>query len=226
MNDPYKRQRWANIYHAMTGMSSPGAHEQPTGTSDQSRTAGHEPDAFDAKGIILVPVLVVAVTLAAYVIVHFTFRGIEPGKPYDTPTMSPLAIEENRKPFNTRAARISNVDPNAPVKAPRLEGIVVVDQDRPGAIDPVNYRSFAPATKENTYFLTPQDLYPSRFVDPLTGEMLLNEYKLVTKTVARIPIEEAMKLLLKGGMLKSVAGGSTTPGTVDDPKQSNGGQAK
>lgn len=227
MSEPSNNARWANIYHAMTGVTSPVIHEEPIGASDASQTAGHEPDKFDAKGIIMVPVLVIVVTTLAYFIVTGVFNWIKPGKPYDTPTMSPLAIDQSKKPFNERAARISNVDVKAPVKQPRLEGIVVVDQaNERGGNDTVNYRSFPASTKDNTYFLTPQDLYPSKFVDPITGEKLLEEYKPITKSVARIPVDEAMKLLLKNGSLKAVKDGTNSPGNIDAPKQSNGGQSK
>jgi hypothetical protein len=175
----------------------------------------------------MVPGLVIVVTALAYFLVTGVFEWIKPGKPSDSPTMSPLAVEQGRKPFNERAARISNVDPKAPVRQPRLEGIVVVDQSRErGGSDPVNYRSFPASQKDNTYFLTPQDLYPSKFVDPVTGEKLLEEYKPIAKGVARIPVEEAMKLVLKNGSLKAMKDGANPAGTIDAPKQSNGGQSK
>ena len=76
----------------------------------------------------------------------------------------------------------------------------------------------------NTYELKPQDLYPSRFVDPLTGKRLLAEYEWVAKDkgVARIPVDEAIHLL--AGKLPH-KDGVAPAGTLAKPKQSNGGQA-
>src|SRR5207253_501864 len=155
--------------------TAPGHYEAPTGTAPESVTAGHEADKFDAKGIIMVPVLVVIVTFLSYVMVTGFFEWLKPGKPYTTPTMSPLAVERNEHPLNDRIARISLNDPNAEIQQPRLEHVLVVDNHRKGVAEPdkMNLRSFQPATKDNTYFLTPQDLYPSRFVDPLTGKRVL-----------------------------------------------------
>ena len=86
-------------------------------------TAGHEADKFDAKGIIMVPVLVVIVTFLSYVMVTGFFEWLKPGKPYTTPTMSPLAVERNEHPLNDRIARISLNDPNAEIQQPRLDRV-------------------------------------------------------------------------------------------------------
>lgn len=227
MSEP-NNARWANIYQAMTGATAPGHHEAPTGTSADAIKSGHEADRFDAKGILVVPVLVVVITFLAYLMVTGLFNYIAMGKPYQTPTMNEAALVEAKKPLNEQLAKISLNDPNAPIHQSRLEGLVVMDQKREGESksDPVNYRSFQPVpSKENSYYLTPQDLYPSRFVDPLTGQRVLEQTIWLSKdkNIARIPVDEAIKLL--AGKLPSKKDGTAPAGSVSKPKQSNGGQA-
>ena len=188
--------------------------------------AGHESDRFDAKGIVMVPVLVVVVTFLAYLMVNTVFQWIKPGDPYVSPLMNKQSVVQNEAPFNERAARISLNDPNAEIHQPRLEGIVVVDTHRDGEAkaDPVNYRSFSRSSKDNSYYLTPQDLYPTRFIDPLTGQHVLDEYAWVSKEkqVVRIPVDEAIRRL--AGKLPANKKGVAPGGTFDKPTQSNGGQ--
>lgn len=231
MHDP-KANRWGRIYETMTGVTSPGHHhEQPHGAMPESVTAGHEPDRFDVKGILMVPGLVVVVTFLAYLIVSGLFSWAEVGKPLLNPTMNPLAVADGSKSFNDRVERISSTDPGAKFHQPRLEGLKAVDTRRPGVSqpDPVSYRSAPPTDKNNTYEITPQDLYPQKFVDPQTGERLLDEYKWLNKEnhIARIPVDEAIKLLT--GELKSLLpakpDGTAPYGTRDKPKASNGGHA-
>jgi hypothetical protein len=223
-NEPTPSGRWNVIYSGITGITAPGHYEAPTGTSEESQKAGHEADRFDAKGILMVPVLVVVVTFLSYLLVTGLFEWLKPGKPYHNDIMSPLAVEKNEIPLNDKLAKISLNDPKAETQQPRLEGLKVMDTHRDGSAkpDPMNYRSFQPAVKENSYYLTPQDLYPSRFVDPLTGQHVLDEYAWVSKEkrVARIPVDEAMKRL--AGMLPAKKDGAAPAGKA--AKQSNGGQ--
>lgn len=224
--NPNPNARWAAIYEAMTGASAPGHHEAPVGTNPESITSGHEPDRWDAKGIIAVPILVIVVTAVVYGIVTGVFALIQPGKPTVEPTMSPFAVERGEKPLNDRMARISLADPAAPVQQPRLEGLQVMNQTREGRQqpDPPNLRSFSPiAGKENTYYVKPQDLYPDFFIDPLTGRKILAEYDWVSKdkNVARIPVNEAIRIL--AGKLPARADGKAPDGTSSKPKLSNGG---
>lgn len=227
MSDQKHTGRWAAIYEAMTGATAPGHHhdDQPIGTDGASIKAGHEPDHFDARGLLMVPVLVVVVTGVAYVLVSSLFSFFSPGS--KTPGTNPAAVAENEKSYNDRIGRISSSDPNAEVKQPRLEYIRSVDNQRDGVSkpDPVYLRSFAPSATNNTYELTPQDLYPSRFVDPATGKRLLAEPEWITKdkTVARIPVEDAIKLL--AGKLPHAKEGKAVASVNGKPSLANGGQS-
>jgi hypothetical protein len=225
MSEPTNNGRWAAVYEAMTGATAPGQHhEGPTGTNTESVKAGHEPDRFDARGIIAVPFLVVAVTACAYFLVTALFSYLEPGAP--TAASNAAAAADNAKSFNERIAAISSSDPNAKFAQPRLEYLKSIDNKRPTASkpDPVFLRSFEASKSNNTYELTPQDLYPGKFTDPITGKKLLDEFEWVAKdkNVARIPVNTAIQLL--AGRLKSKPG-SAPLGTNGTPTQANGGQA-
>lgn len=221
--------RWARIYEAMTGASAPpDPHDHDIdkpGAKQESVTAGHEPDRFDAKGIIFVPILVVITAGIAYIIVTTLFSTFEFGK-LDTDknvVQNQQAADAAEKPINDRLATISSTNPHAPVTEPRLEFLRNIDV-RPGKEkdDKPYVRAFQPTDRDQSPEMTPQDLYPSRYTDPLTGKKLLAEYEYVNdkKSVARIPIGEAMKLV----KLPAKKGSPNTSYGVA-PKNSNGGHA-
>ncbi len=222
--------RWARIYEAMTGASAPpSSHDhdvdQP-GAKPESLKAGHEPDRFDTKGIIFVPILVIIMAGIAYVVVTALFSHFEFGK-LDTSkdvVQNQQAADEATKFYNDRIATISSTNPLAEVKEPRLEGLRNIDALRPGQDkpDPAYVRSFQATDKDHIQLVTPQDLYPDRYTDPITGKRLLVVYEFVNdkKSVARIPIAEAMKLV----KVPAKKGSPNTSYGVA-PKLSNGGQA-
>jgi hypothetical protein len=218
--------RWARIYEAMTGASAPpGPHDHDVdvpGANPEAVKAGHEADRFDARGIVMVPVVVVVMAAIAYALVTALFSVFEFGKLDTSNVQSPQAAEQATRPHNERVATISSTDPHAKSHEPRLEFLKRIDDSRNGkAADPPFVRSFQPAEGGNSPEMTPQDLDPDRYTDPLTGKKLLVGYEYVNKEkgVARIPIAEAMKLVklpAKKGTPNSSVGGS--------PKISNGGQ--
>ena len=218
-------KRWATLYEAVTGATSATSHhhEDAPGTNVESVKAGHEPDRFDAKGIILVPFGVIGTAFVAYVIVSVLFGQLDFGAPDRSNVQNQQAADAGDKTFNERMATIDSTDPHAKSAEPRLEYMKKLDVSRNGKTDdPVFVRSFQAADTGNSPILTPRDLYPDRFHDPVTGKKLLEDYEYVNKEkgVARIPIAEAMKLLKlpakKGEVSSSIARA---------PKQSNGGQA-
>lgn len=219
--------RWAAVYEAMTGATAPGKHhEDVPGAHADSVRAGHEPDKFDVKGIVMVPVLVVIATGLAYALITTIFSASHPGRPTANPAL-PEAKAVTDVPYNERVARIDSTIETAPVKQPRLEAFVQVDNTRNGKADPVYVRSFRPAASVvNTPEITPQDLYPERYVERVDGKEFrpLAEAGWVSKekNVARIPVAEAMKLV--AGKLPAKKDGHPILGTADQPKLSNGGQ--
>ncbi len=218
-------KRWATFYEAVTGATSAASHHDVDvpGTNAASVKAGHEPDRFDAKGIILVPIGVVVTAFFAYVIVSVLFGQLDFGAPDRSNVQNQQAADAGDKPYNERIATIDSTDPHARSAEPRLESMKKIDVSRNGKTDDPPYvRSFQPADTGNSPIITPRDLYPDRFHDPVTGKKLLKDYEYVNgdKKIARIPIAEAMKLLKlpskKGEPASSIA---------KTPKQSNGGQA-
>lgn len=228
MSEPTGGGRWSRIYEAMTGASAPpGPHDHDVdvpGAKPESVTAGHEPDKFDAKGIIFVPILVIMTAGMAYVIVTLLFGAFEFGQPDKNAVNNPRAAEEGGKYYNDRIGTISTTSPTAEFHEPRLEGLKPIDASRNGKpADPPYVRSFQQKDDQTRVpFYTPQDLYPDRYTDPLTGKKLLLDYEYANekKTVARIPIAEAMKLV------KLPAAKKATPNSSfgGAPKLSNGGQ--
>jgi hypothetical protein len=219
-------QRWATIYEAVTGATSASSHhhEDAPGTNPDSLKAGHEPDRFDAKGIIMVPFLVVGTAFVAYVIVSVLFGQFEFGAPDKSNIQSPAAAEAAAKTFNERVVAIDSTNPHAKVSEPRLEGVRVIESVRNGKTDdPAFVRSFQSADG-NSPIVTPRDLYPDRYRDPLTGKKLLADFEYTTKDKgsARIPIADAMKLV-KLPVAKDAPAVNSSTGS--NPKLSNGGHA-
>lgn len=220
-----EQPRWAAIYSSMTGATAPSAHlhEEKVGADADSLKAGHEPDKFDAKGILMVPALVVVVVGITYAIITVTFNYFEPGVPTGQKTANPLAAIDASKPYNERAATISSTDEKATVKQPRLEFIHEVNADAKG----VAYRSYLPKETGNAPEITPQYLRPENYVDWATGERKLVDAKWLNdgKTVARIPIADAIHILAHDKPLPAKKDGVPAAGTLAKPKLSNGGAA-
>jgi hypothetical protein len=218
------RNQWAIMYEVVTGASAPDHHEEAPGATTESTKAGHEPDKFNAKTIVLVPVFVVATCIFAYIVITGLFTFLSPGKVISDANTDQTSATAATKDFNSRVNRISSSDESAPAKAPRLEYMKNLDNKRNGVEDPPYLRSFLPTNGGNTYEITPQDLYPERFVDPQTGKKTLIEYHWVSqeKGIVSIPISEAIKAL--AGKLPA----KTTPVSTSfagNAKQSNGGHA-
>lgn len=219
--------RWSAVYEAMTGATAPGNHhESKPGVYKDSLTAGHEPDKFEVKGIVMVPVLVVVVTGLTYLLVTGLFAWLNPGAP--APGRHPAAVANNERPFNQRLADIDSSNPNAKVPQPRLEYIRQIEQRtmRNGEPEPIFVRSYrGKDSPENSPEIYPQDLYPDRYTDHRTGKKVLAEYDWVSKEkgVARIPVSEAMKQVA-GKLPARKDAAKLTAGTTGAPKISNGGQ--
>ena len=219
--------RWAAVYEAMTGATAPGKshhHEDKVGADADSLRAGHEPDKFDAKGILMVPELVIAVVTATYVIITLTFNYFEPGVPTGDKSASKQATADAKRSYNERAAGISSTDEKAAVKQPRLEfvrEVAVKDGES------VAYRSMQNAERGNSPEITPQFLRPENYVDWTTNERKLVDPKWLDqgKGIARIPIADAIHILAHDKPLPAKKDGVPSAGTLNKPKLSNGGVA-
>src|SRR5687767_14794547 len=104
----------AKLMITVSGASGSEHESEPPGVNTVSLRAGHEPDKFDIRPILYVPLLVVIVLAMAYAMVSGVFFNIK--DPAKTDKGNPEVVELNAKPLNERGPRISSSDPNAAVK--------------------------------------------------------------------------------------------------------------
>lgn len=221
------------LWMAMTGAST-GHHEEVPGLDSQSIKVGHEPDQFDARTIIGVPIVISIVLVLTYLMVQGAFAFVN----------GTSARQENEPNFNDRAARIRTTDaapipastpgaqPLPAVAQPGLEQVRTVNVTRKNANgndvnDPPYLRSFLPTPTGNSPYIYPEDLRAEHFVDPTTRKKALVERNWVVKDkVAVIPIDEAIHLMTTNDQFKlkaSEKGATPTVGTIGKARQSTGG---
>ncbi len=188
------------LFASMSGMGADEHGTHPPGATVESVQAGHEPDRFNARAILYVPLLIVCTVIVGFTIVTTLFatvvRKAEPNANTDV-----QAAAVGTLPINERFARISSTDPNAAVAQPRLEYFKQVESS---PTDPAHYRSKRPiAVPGATYEIRPEDLRPQNFIDPTRHRKILIETGYVDKDkkIASIPIADAMELILKAHKL-------------------------
>lgn len=153
---------------------------------------GHEPDTVNLRSVLYVPVALVATFVLAYVVVTIIVSSSR--NPEKSENNS--AARYRSAPINERIGRISSTDPRAAAKQPRLEGLEEQQQDPSVAPnDPAYMRSRLPSEEGNSPHYHPEDLRPTSKV---AKEMGLQDFKWLDsgKKVARIPVEDAVKLVL------------------------------
>lgn len=207
---------------AMLGATTHEDHGAPIGPpTDAVVRSGHEEDTFGVTSILMVPVVIAVMAGIAYAVVSFIF------KPVNRVADNPIVVAgEPAKKANERFAKISSTDESAPVKQPRLEAVRRTDSTRNGKTDPEFLRSVRFSETGNSPEYYPEDLRPENYIDPITRQKVLREYAwVIDRKVARIPVDEAMKLLISEKLLPVQAKGSRPAvGTATEPKLSNGGR--
>ena len=187
----------AKVIVSMSGASASDHESEAPGANVTSVKAGHEPDQFEAKGILYVPLFVVVTVLTSFAIVTAIFFSIYGKNPGD-PVANPIASKSSNSSINDRFAAISSSDPKAEVKQPRLEYLKQVEDSKN---DPPYLRSKRPVNAVGgTYEIRPEDLRPENYIDPITKRKILMDTLWVDdgkKTTAIIPIDQAMKLLIE-----------------------------
>lgn len=191
-----------NLWMAMTGASAGGHHEEVPGVNPTAAKVGHEPDQFNARTIVYVPILVAITLVLTYLIVQGAFAFVN-GKEAQQLTEATTASddkavvdkvkEENKtnvKDWDARAGnkKVWGAEPlpkatpgeqtTPAVPQPGLEYTRKITRTRLDAngkevTDPVFVRSFAPAGKGNSPEIYPEDLRPDTFRDPWTDTALL-----------------------------------------------------
>ena len=228
MSTPQKDTTLGDVYTSMTGAGH-GHDEQPVGPPPAPIVdIGHEPDTFNSKPILTVPVFIGGVMLFAFILVSIMFFYFRDVVDTNDPGANPIAKAKEDRPINQRFASISSTDPKADVKQPRLEFLQEANRTRNGSKDqdPAFLRSVRPSEAGNSPQYRPEDLRPDNYVDPITRQKVLRDYAWVSKDkgVARIPVNVAIKVLLEKNAFPVQANPSVpATGTVTKPKLSNGG---
>lgn len=173
------------------------SHDLPPNNdvNPESIKLGHEPDKINARTILYVPIALVITFALAYFTVTLIINYMR--APSTEKPANELAAKHNKTLFNQRQlnerlGEISSTDKNAAVKAPRLEGLQELNSDRPPFMI-----SSLPTEKGNSPAYHPEDL---RTTSELARKLGLQSYlwKDKDKSLIRIPIAEALKLLGEG----------------------------
>ena len=230
---------------SMTGASHSELDTDIPGAETDSVRAGHEPDRFKVKSILAVPALLTVVVVLAFGIVTALFVGLYTRfVPTPAGGSNPQAVEVNTvaaadgkgrqdRDVSERFARIGSTAPKdvpglagTAVPQPRLEYLKQTTPETKD--DPAFERSKRPVeSASNTYEIRPEDLRPDNYTDPVTKEKVLATYGWVDagKKVARVPVAEAMRMILADPKKLPVRKNPLTQvGTsINTPTLSNGG---
>jgi hypothetical protein len=200
-------------------MSAPDDHGGGGGVDPVALKLGHEPDLFQVKPILSIPfavlvTFVIAFSVAAGVFVYVMGKGKE-----TDPRAHPEGLARGNAPLNERLARISqkgSTSVPSEVDAPRLETLQRLQgNDKAG----VQFTTQPPVATGNSPWIHPEELLPGRYEGLNRAEYLDKD-----KKTARIPIDEAMRLLIEQKRLPAAANGARPQGVVDQPTNGNAGR--
>jgi hypothetical protein len=90
------------LWVSMTGASAGDHHETPPGVDPKSQGVGHEPDKFDVRSIVYVPIAVIITLVLTYTIVEFGISAL---------TKDATDTKHDRVNINDRFARFSSDNP-------------------------------------------------------------------------------------------------------------------
>jgi hypothetical protein len=227
-----------NVFVAISGAGGSEHESLPPGADGRAVKAGHEPDKFAVRAILYVPALLVLTMLVAFAVVTAVILTYYTRyKPAD-PASNPQAGQLTNADINDRFGRISSTVPkdlktrdgevikDSAVPQPRLEYLKQTQPETP--TDPAYLRSKRPTNSpSNSPEIRPEDLRAENYVDPLTRERVLATYgwRNVDHSVARVPINEAIKMVIAQHKLPVKKGAApATPTTDDRAKLSNAGR--
>jgi hypothetical protein len=192
---------------------TPGTSPNPyAGAVDPAAIArGHEIDAYDTKSVLSVPLLVILFFLLAFGSVTIIFSFIS--KSVDDPKANPQAVQENSAPLNDRMSGIHRTS-GGPTDQPRLEPLRLRTGESRAITRPE-------MDTGNSPLLHPEDIRPSKHNTP---ELFEGGPVSDDKTVTRISIEDAMRLLLEKNQLHVEKSGTAPPQSSHVPTAANGGR--
>src|ERR687898_75010 len=102
---------------SLSGSGGPTHETGPPGANELSVRAGHEPDRFQVRSILYVPLAVVVVLVLAYLLVTWLFAMTVSGKNADlarAKQRNPLATEQNTRNWDARIGEVSSTNPQPP----------------------------------------------------------------------------------------------------------------
>lgn len=213
---PGAGRNWpADVAHG----SAPDDHGGGGGVDPAALKLGHEPDLFQVKPILSIPFAVVVTFIigfgvAAGVFVYVMAKGKE-----TDPRAHPAGLARGEAPLNERLARISQKGSTtvpSEVDAPRLETLQRLQGNDKNVFQVTTQ---PPVPTGNSPWIHPEEILPGRYKD-----LRRTEYLDKDKKWARIPIDDAMKLLIEKKSLPAAANGVRPQGVAEQPTNGNAGR--
>lgn len=166
------------------------------GVSAEALRLRHEPDVYAVKPILSIPFAVVVTFLVAFTVAAVVFAYVMAQGAKPAPFTHPQAAARAKMPLNDRLSRLDRNganDSKPEVDAPRLETL-----KRLGGS--TTERGFQFTTglelpRGNSPWIHPEDILPERVAGLQRAEYLDKD-----KKTARIPIADAMKLVVEKGL--------------------------
>ena len=204
-------------------MATSGSHGGDFTPVGPAHNLEYEPDKFAVKTILAVPAAVLITGLIAFGITWTLFeRVFDPA--IKEPADIQAAADRNNAPLNERLSRISSTDPKAEVQQPRLEGMQVTEVYKrdSGYKITAEMSTTKPKAEGNSPRYHATDLRPEK-----QKELTAAGADKATGAI-RVPVDEAIKLLVDGKLLQTQSGAARLEIDPDwnRPKESNGGSAK
>ncbi|HEX4606931.1 MAG TPA: hypothetical protein VH092_01875 [Urbifossiella sp.] len=215
-NQPGAGPNWpADVGHG----SAPDDHGGGGGVNPEALKLGHEPDVFAVKPILSIPFAVVVTFVVGFGVAAGVFAYMAAQVKPD-PLAHPEGLARGNAPLNDRLARTDQTGASgvkAEVDAPRLETLrrLQTNDKEKG----VQFTSQPELPTGNSPWIHPEDIQPGR-----VAGLNRTEYADKEKKYARIPIDDAMKLIVEKGELRAHKGGARPQVSADRPTGANAGR--
>ncbi len=200
--------------------SAPDEHGGGGGVNPEALKLGHEPDVFAVKPIMSIPFAVVVTFVIGFGVAAGVFAYVKGQADKPDPFAHPAGLARGNASLNDRLARIDQkgaTSVKSEVDQPRLETLKRLAGNDKGQTHQFTTQPEIPTG--NSPWIHPEDIQPGR-----VANLQRAGYTNKEKTTARIPIEDAMKLIVEKGMLKAAPNGQRPQGTADRPTEANGGR--
>lgn len=199
--------------------AAPDEHGGGGGVNPEALRLGHEPDVFAVKPILSIPFAVVVTFVVGFGVAAGVFAYMASRVKPD-PRAHPEGLARGNAPLNERLARIDQKGASgvkSEVDQPRLETLKRLQTNDKEKT--VQFTTQPELPTGNPPWIHPEDIQPSR-----VAGLQRAEYLDKGKKTARIPIGDAMKLIVEKGLLPAHKGGPRPQGTADRATGSNGGR--